>query len=128
MTGAYIDRFQYLKASKLIKKILSPLNSPPCIFAEYEISSKLKHLLLFVQNYGLKDGTCHHWEVSRITQNYCHQWIQYLQIVHYAKFRGKWLASFPVPHSSFPFLKMVYFELRYGWEDTRIRNIRSKSS
>ena len=40
---------------------------------------------------------CEHWQVSRITKNYCHWWIQHLQIVHYAKCRGKWLTSFPVP-------------------------------
>ena len=38
----------------------------------------------------------------RITENYCHQWIQHLQIVHYAKFRGKWLTLFLVPHFPFP--------------------------
>ena len=37
------------------------------------------------------------WQVSRITENYCHQWIQHFQIVHYGKFLGKWLTSFPVP-------------------------------
>ena len=26
-----------------------------------------------------------------------YQWIQHLQIVDYAKFRGKWITSFPVP-------------------------------
>ena len=71
------------------------------ICAEYKISKKLKHLLLFIKNYGLKDDTCQHWQVSRITKNYCHQLIQHLQIVHYVKFRGKWLTSFPVPRSPF---------------------------
>ena len=37
------------------------------------------------------------WQVSRTAENYCYQWIQHLQIVQYAKFRGKWLTSFPVP-------------------------------
>ena len=27
---------------------------------------------------------CQHWQVPRITENSCHQWIQHLQIVHYA--------------------------------------------
>ena len=90
-----------LTGVKNYKKLLSPLNSPPSICAEYKISSKLKHLLLFIQNYGLKDDTCQHWQVSRITKNYCLQWIQHLQIVHYAKFREKWLTSFPVPCSLF---------------------------
>ena len=90
-----------LTGVKSYKKLLSPLNSPPLICAEYKISSKLKHLLLFIQNYGLKDDTCQHWQVSRITKNYCHQWIQHLQIVHYAKFREKWLTSFLVPCSLF---------------------------
>ena len=92
------------------KNLLSPLNSPPSICAEYKISSKLKHLLFFVQNYDLKDDRCQRWQestLSRITENYCHQWIQQLQIVHYAKFCGKWLTSFPAPHSPFPFLKMA---------------------
>ena len=77
------------------------LTSPLLIWAEYKISSKLKHLLLFIQNYGLKDDTCQHWQVSRITKNHCHQLIQHLQIVHYVKFCGKWLTSFPVPCSPF---------------------------
>ena len=85
-----------LTGVKNYKKLLSPLTSSPLICAEYKISSKLKHLLLFIQNYGLKDDTCQHWQVSRITKNYCHQLIQHLQIVHYVKFRGKWLTSFPV--------------------------------
>ena len=76
---------------------MSLLNSPPSICVEYEISSKSKHLSFFIQNNGLKDDRCQHWQVSRITDNYCHQWIQHFQIVHYAKFRGKWLTSFPVP-------------------------------
>ena len=45
---------------------------------------------------------CQHWQVSRITKNYRHWWIQHLQIVHYTKFRGKWLTSFPFPCSPFP--------------------------
>ena len=87
-----------LAGIKNYKKLLPPLNSSPSICAEYEILSKLKHLLFFIQNYGLKDDRYQHWQVSRITENYCHQWIQYLQIVHYAKMCGKWLTSFPVPH------------------------------
>ena len=42
------------------------------------------------------------WQVSRITEDYCHQWIQHLQIVHYVKFRDRWLTSFPVPRSTLP--------------------------
>ena len=80
------------------EKLLSLLNSPPSHCVEFEISSKLKHLLFFVQNYGLKDNRYQYWQVSRITENYCHQWIKYLQIVHYAKIFGKWLTSLPVPH------------------------------
>ena len=87
-----------LTGIKNYRKLLPPLNSPPSIWAKYEISSKLKHLLFFVQNYGLKDDRYQYWQVSRITENYCHQWIQYLQIVDYAKICGKWLTSFPVPH------------------------------
>ena len=97
MTDANIDGLSFWRASKIRKKILSLLISPLSICAEYEISSKLKHLLFFVQNRGLKDGRCQHWQVSRITKNFCHQWIQDLQIVHYAKFHGKWLTSFPIP-------------------------------
>ena len=82
---------------KNFKKLLSPLNLLPWICAEYQISSNLKHLPLVVQNYGLKDDRCWHWQVSSITENYCHEWIQHLTIVHYAKFRGKWLAPLPVP-------------------------------
>ena len=47
------------------------------------------------------------WQVPTLTgvkntENCCHQWIQHLQIIHYAKFCGKWLTSFPVPRSPFP--------------------------
>ena len=122
MTGANIDRCQYLQASKITKKLLSSLNSPSSISSEYEISSKLKHLPFLVQNYGLKDDRRKHWQVSRIIKNYCNQWIQYLQIVHYAKFRGKWLTSFPVSRSSFfipcfpfPFLKIANSWLLIFW-------------
>ena len=80
------------------ERLLSLLNSSPSHCVEFEISSKLKHLSFFVQNYGLKDNRYQYWQVSRITENYCHQWIQYLQIVHYAKIFGKWLTSLPVPH------------------------------
>ena len=140
------------------KKLLSLLNSPPSLCVEYKISSKLKHLPFFVQNfqnYGLTEDRCiywhvsiltdfknykktivsiefttldlckernffktdafatlrpklwhqrwqcQHWQVSRITNNYFHRWIQHLHIVYYAKFCGKWLTSFPVPRSPF---------------------------
>ena len=33
-----------------------------------------------------------------------------------------------IPRSPFPFLKISYFKLRYCWEETRISNIRNKSS
>ena len=105
LTGVNIDRRQKLQ------KTIATIEFTPLDYAEYEISSKLKHLPFFVQNYGLKDDRCQHWQVSRITENYCHQWIQHLQIVHYAKFYGKWSTSFPVPCSPFPFLKIVLFWL-----------------
>ena len=100
--GLTDDRCLHWQVSILIgvknfKKLLSPLNLPPSICAEYQISSNLKHLPLFVQNYGLEDDRCWYWQVSSITENYCHQWIQHLTIVHYAKFRGKCLAPLPVP-------------------------------
>ena len=105
--GLTDDRCQQLQVSiltavKNYKKILSLLNSPPSLCAENEVLSKLKHLPFFVQNYGLKDDSCQHWQLSWIIENYCSQWIQHLQIVHYAKFRRKWLTSFPVPHSPIP--------------------------
>ena len=50
------------------KKLLSLLNSPPSLCAEYEISSKLKHLPFFIQNYGLTDDSCQHWQVLQITK------------------------------------------------------------
>ena len=103
LTGVTTDGCQYWQASKITKKLLSPLNSLPSIHAEYEISSKLKHLPFFFQNYVLKDDRCQHWQVSRIIENYCHQWIQHLQIVDYAKFRGKWFTSFPFPICPSPF-------------------------
>ena len=104
--GLKDDRCQYWQMSNLTgvenhKKLLSLLNSPSSLCVKYEISSKLKHLPFFVQNYGLKDDRCQHWQVSRITENYCHRWIQHLKIAHYAKFREKWLSSFPVPYSPF---------------------------
>ena len=95
--GAHEIHIKDLTGIKNYKKLMSPLNSPLSICSEYVNSSKLKYLPFFVQNYGLKDDRCQHWQVSRITENYCHQWIQHLQIVHYAKFRGKWFTSFPVP-------------------------------
>ena len=98
--GLKDDRCQYWKVPNLTseenhKKQLSLLNSPPSLCVEYEMKLKLKHLLFFVQNYGLKEDRCQHWQVSKITGNYCRQWIQQLQIVHYAKLPGKWLTSFP---------------------------------
>ena len=104
------DRCQYWQVSNLTgienhKKFLSLLNSS--LSVEYEISSKLKHLPFFAQNYGMKDDRYQSWQVPRITENYCHQWIQHLQIVHYAKFCEKRLTSFPVPRSPFPFLKIA---------------------
>ena len=78
LTGVNIDRRQKLQ------KTIATIEFTPLDYAEYEISSKLKHLPFFVQNYDLKDDRCQHWQVSRITENYCHQWIQ---------------------HSPFPFLK-----------------------
>ena len=63
--GLKDDRCQYWEVSNLTvvknpKNLLSPLNSSPSICLEYKISSKLKHLPFFVQNYGLKDGRCQH--------------------------------------------------------------------
>ena len=49
---------------------------------------------------------------SRITENYCHQWIQHLQIVQYAKFRGKWLTSFLIPLSPFPVHRSLFLFLK----------------
>ena len=102
------NRWQVPKLTgiKNYKKLLSSLNSPPSICAENKTSLKLKHLPFFIQNYGLKDDRCQYWQVSRITENYCHQWIQHLQIVHYATFRWKWLTLFPVPRS-LSFLKIA---------------------
>ena len=57
MTGAYIDMCQYWQTSKITKKLLSPLSSPPSICAKNEISSKLMHLPLFVQSYDIKDDS-----------------------------------------------------------------------
>ena len=42
---------------KNYKKLLWPLNSPPSICVEYEISSRLTHLPLFVQSYDLNDDS-----------------------------------------------------------------------
>ena len=66
------DRCQYWQVPNLTglenyKKLLSLLNSPPSLCAEYEISSKLKHFPFFVQNYGLTDDKCQHWQVSTLT-------------------------------------------------------------
>ena len=115
------------------------MNSPPSFCVEYEISSKLKHLPFFFQNYGLKDDRCQHWQVPRMTENYCHQWIQHLQIVDYAKFRGKRLTSFPVPrsplripcppfsvpHSTFPFLKIASKEVSNLYWQNRYPNLKT---
>ena len=64
---------------------------------------KIEAFTVLRLNYGLQDDRCQYWQLSRITESYCHQWIQHLQVVHHAKFRGKWLTSFP-----FPFLKIAY--------------------
>ena len=113
---------------------MSPLNSPHSVCAKHKFhrnwniyrssSTITKNIVrnvhsmklhknwsiccFFIQNYGLKDDRYQLWEVSTITKNYRHQWIQYLQVVHCAKFCWKWLTSFPVPHSLFPipFLKI----------------------
>ena len=76
-------------------------------------------LLVQSTKFGLKDDRCQHWQVSRITENYCHQWIQYLQIVHYAKFRGKWLTSFPAPRSPFPI--PLFKDSRKNWRNENKR-------
>ena len=75
--GLKDDRCQYWQVPNLTgiknhKKLLSLLNSTSSICVEYEISSKLKHLPFFVQNYGLKDDRCQHWQVSilRGVKNY----------------------------------------------------------
>ena len=70
--GLKHGRCQYWQRSKLTsiknhKKLLPPLNSPASICVEYEISSKLKHLPFFVQKYGLKEDSCQHWQVSKVT-------------------------------------------------------------
>ena len=39
-----------------------------------------------------------------------------------------WKMANLISRSSFPFLKIAYLKLRYGWEETRISKIRSKSS
>ena len=147
-----------LKGIENPKKLLLLLNSAPSFCVEFKISSKLKHLPFYVQNfqnYCLTDDRCihwqvsiltdvknykktivtieftaldlcrvrnffkidafatlrpklwpqkwqcQHWQVSRITKNYRHWWIQHFQSVQYAKFRGKWLTSFPIPCSPF---------------------------
>ena len=54
MTGTNIGSYQIWQASRIAKKLLLLLNSPPSISVKYEMSSKLKHLLFLVQNYGLK--------------------------------------------------------------------------
>ena len=117
-----------LKGVENHKKLLSPLNSPPSICAEYKISSKLKHLPFFIQNYGLKDDRCQHWQVSRITENYCHQWIQHLQIVHYAKFRGKWLTPFPVPRSPFSKFSLYMWKTKIKYLEKFLNRKKLESS
>ena len=67
MAGANIDRCQIWQASRITKKLLSLLNSPPSLCAEYKVSSKLEHLLFFVQNYGLTDDRCQQLQVSILT-------------------------------------------------------------
>ena len=54
--GLKDDWYQYWQVSNFTgvenhKKLLSLLNSPPWLCAEYEISSKLKHLPFFIQNW-----------------------------------------------------------------------------
>ena len=99
--GLKDERYQHWQVSiltgvKNYKNLLSPLNSRPPFCAEYKISSKLKHLPFFFQDYGLKDDS----DIDRCQESQnCHQWIQHLQIIHFAKFCGRWLTLFPTPRS-----------------------------
>ena len=125
MTGAYIDKCQYSQTSKITKKLLSPLNSPPLICAEYEISSKSTHLSLFVQSYGLKNDSAN---IGK-----CQESQKLSSLVNSAPSncsvrKISWKMANLISHSLFPFLKIAYFKLRYGREETRISKIGSKSS
>ena len=70
--GLKYDTWQYWQVSNLTgienhKKLLPLLNPPSSLCVAYKISSTLKHLPLFVQNfqnYGLTDDRCLHWQVS----------------------------------------------------------------
>ena len=69
------------------KKLLSLLNSPPSFCVEYKISSKLKHLPFFVQNfqnYGLTSINID--RRQKLQKNYCHHWIQHPRFVQSTKF------------------------------------------
>ena len=165
------------------KKLLSLLNSPPSPCVKYKISSELKHLPFFVQNfknYGLTDDRCIYWQVWILTgvKNYKKTIVtidftaldlcrvrNFIRIEAFAPLPSKlWLERWQVPtlagvknhkkllssmnsapsdcslwkiswkmvnlipRSLTPFLKIAYSRLRYGWEETRISKIRSKSS
>ena len=92
--GLKDDRCQYWQVSNLTdvknhKTLLPLLNSPTSICAEYEISSKLKHLPFFVQNCSLTDDRCQYWQPSEITKTYCHHWIHRPRFVQSTKFHQK---------------------------------------
>ena len=108
--GLIDDRCQYCQVSNLTgiknhKKLLSLLNSPPSLCVEYKISSKLKY---FRPKLWLE-----RWQVSTLVGVKNHR--KLLSSMNLAPSNcslckisfGKWLTSFPVPRSPFPFLKIA---------------------
>ena len=95
LTGVNIDRRQKLQ------KTIATIEFIALDLCRVRNFIKIEAFVVFRQNYGLKDDRCQHGQVSRITENYCHQWIPHFQIAHSGKFLEKWLTSFPVPRSPF---------------------------
>ena len=99
MTVTNTDRCQNCK------KLLSLLNSLASICAEYEISSKLKPLSFFVQNYDLKDGRCQHWQVSESQKTIVINEFSTFKLFTMQNFVWKMVNL--IPRSPFPFLKIA---------------------
>ena len=109
------------------KKLLSLLNSPPSLCVEFEISSKLKHLQFFVQNYGLKDERYQHWQVSVLTgiKNYKNL---LSPLNSRPPFCAEYKISSKLKHLLFFFQDYGLKDDRWHWQVSRITELSSMNS
>ena len=100
------DRWQVPTLTGVInyKKLLPPMNSPPSICEEYKISSKLKHLLFFVQNYGLKDDSANIGRYQESQKTIAMNEFSTFKLFSMQSFVENCSphSPFPVPHLPFP--------------------------